>query len=100
MAIASRAEIANSNKASGSEIAAVLNGIEGAEGVKVEQVAGLPILSVHADREALSRYGLNVAELQDVVAAATGGEEAGLVFEGDRRFAIVVRLEESLRNTQ
>ena len=84
--------------ASGSEIAAVLNGIEGAEGVKVEQVAGLPILSVHADREALSRYGLNVAELQDVVAAATGGEEAGLVFEGDRRFAIVVRLEESLRN--
>ncbi|MCR9107114.1 MAG: CusA/CzcA family heavy metal efflux RND transporter [Gammaproteobacteria bacterium] len=84
--------------ASGSEIAAVLNDIEGAEGVKIEQVAGLPILSVQADREALSRYGLNVAELQEVVAAATGGEEAGLVFEGDRRFAIVVRLDESLRN--
>jgi cobalt-zinc-cadmium resistance protein CzcA len=83
---------------SGTEIAAVLNGIEGAEGVKIEQVAGLPILSIEADRETLYRYGLNVAELQDVIAAATGGEEAGLVFEGDRRFSIVVRLAEALRS--
>lgn len=83
---------------SGAEVAAVLNGIEGAEGVKVEQVAGLPILSIEADREKLYRYGLNVAELQDVVAAATGGEDAGLVFEGDRRFSIVVRLAEALRS--
>ncbi len=82
---------------SGSEIASVLSGIDGAEGVKVEQVAGLPILSVVPDRDKLYRFGLNVAELQDVVAAATGGEEAGLVFEGDRRFAIVVRLSEALR---
>ncbi len=82
---------------SGSEIAAVLNGIEGAEGVKVEQVSGLPILSVEADRSALYRYGLNVADVQDVVAAATGGEEAGLIFEGDQRFSIVVRLAERLR---
>ena len=83
---------------SGGEIAAVLSSIEGAEGVKVEQVSGLPILSVEANRPALYRYGLNVAEVQDVVAAATGGEEAGLVFEGDRRFAIVVRLTEALRS--
>lgn len=83
--------------ASGTEIASVLSGIEGAEGVKVEQVAGLPILSVVPNREALYRFGVNVAELQDVVAAAMGGEEAGLVFEGDRRFAIVVRLSETLR---
>jgi len=83
---------------SGSEIATVLNTIEGAEGVKVEQVSGLPILSVEANRSALYRYGLNVAEVQDVLAAATGGEEAGLVFEGDRRFAIVVRLTEELRS--
>ena len=83
--------------ASGTEIASVLSGIEGAEGVKVEQVAGLPILSVVPNREALYRFGVNVAELQDVVAAAIGGEEAGLVFEGDRRFAIVVRLSETLR---
>jgi len=83
---------------SGSEIAAVLNGIEGAEGVKVEQVSGLPILSVEANRSALYRYGLNVADVQDVLAAATGGEEAGLVFEGDRRFTIVVRVAEKIRN--
>lgn len=83
---------------SGTEIAAVLNGIEGAEGVKVEQVSGLPILSVEANRPALYRYGLNVADVQDVLAAATGGKEAGLIFEGDRRFTIVVRVTEQIRN--
>lgn len=83
---------------SGTEIAAVLSGIEGAEGVKVEQVSGLPILSVEANRAALYRYGLNVADVQDVLAAATGGEEAGLIFEGDRRFNIVVRVAEHIRS--
>lgn len=83
---------------SGTEIAAVINGIEGAEGVKVEQVSGLPILSIEANRPALYRYGLNVADVQDVIAAATGGEEAGLIFEGDRRFTIVVRVTEKVRN--
>jgi heavy metal efflux system protein len=83
---------------SGGEIATVLSTIEGAEGVKVEQVSGLPILSVETNRSALFRYGLNVADVQDVLAAATGGEDAGLVFEGDRRFAIVVRLSEALRS--
>jgi cobalt-zinc-cadmium resistance protein CzcA len=83
---------------SGGEIAAVLNTVDGAEGVKIEQVSGLPILSVEANRRALYRYGLNVADVQEVLAAATGGEEAGLVFEGDRRFAIVVRLTEVLRS--
>tara|TARA_R110001583_G_scaffold94658_1_gene238336 strand:- start:59 stop:3193 length:3135 start_codon:yes stop_codon:yes gene_type:complete len=83
---------------SGGEIATLLNGIEGAEGVKVEQVSGLPILSIEADRSALYRYGLNVADVQDVVAAATGGEEAGLIFEGDQRFSIVVRLAEQVRS--
>ena len=82
---------------SGGEIAAVLNGIEGAEEVKVEQVSGLPILSINADRSAMYRYGLNVADVQDVVAAATGGEEAGLIFEGDQRFSIVVRVAERVR---
>jgi len=81
----------------GNEIAAVLNKVPGAEGVKVEQVAGLPVLSVEPNRAALYRYGLNVADVQDVLAAATGGEEAGQVFEGDQRFALVVRLPEQLR---
>lgn len=83
---------------SGTEIAAVLSRIEGAEGVKVEQVSGLPILSIETNRSALYRYGLNVADVQDTIAAATGGEEAGLIFEGDRRFTIVVRVAEEIRN--
>lgn len=83
---------------SGNEIAAVLGGIEGAQDVKVEHVTGLPMLSVEVNRPALYRYGLNVADVQDVLAAATGGEEAGQVFEGDQRFGVVVRLPEDLRN--
>lgn len=83
---------------SGNEIAAVLNSIVGAEGVRVEQVSGLPVLTVEANRNVLYRYGLNVADIQDTLAAATGGEEAGLVFDGDQRFAIVVRLAEKLRS--
>jgi cobalt-zinc-cadmium resistance protein CzcA len=81
----------------GNEIARVLGTIAGADGVKVEQVAGLPMLTVEPNRPALYRYGLNVTDVQDVLAAATGGEEAGQVFEGDRRFNLVVRLPEHLR---
>jgi cobalt-zinc-cadmium resistance protein CzcA len=78
-------------------IAQVLQDIPGAADVKVEQTTGLPILSVLIDRAAIARYGLNVADVQDVVAIAVGGREAGLVFEGDRRFPLVVRLPETLR---
>ena len=81
----------------GNAIARVLNTIPGAETVNVEQVAGLPVLSIEADREALYRYGLNVADVQDVLGAATGGEDAGQVFEGDQRFGVVVRLPEQMR---
>lgn len=83
---------------SGNAIAAILNSIPGAESVRVEQIAGLPVLSVEPNRDAMYRYGLNVADVQDVLAAATGGEEAGQVFEGDRRFEVVVRLPEHLRS--
>lgn len=83
---------------SGNAIARVLSSIPGAEGVKVEQVAGLPVLSIEANRAALYRYGLNVADVQDVLSAAAGGAEAGQLFEGDQRFSLVVRLPERLRN--
>ena len=83
---------------SGNAIAAVLNSIEGAEGVKVEQVAGLPMLSVEPNRAALYRYGLNVENVQHVLAGATGGEQAGQIFQGDQRFALIVRLPENLRS--
>jgi len=84
--------------ATGNAIAKVLGRVPGAEGVKVEQVAGLPVLSVEANRAALYRYGLNVRDVQDTLAAATGGEEAGQLFEGDQRFPLVVRLPEHLRS--
>src|SRR4029453_8057062 len=78
-------------------IGEVLQGVPGAADVKVEQTTGLPILSVITDRAAIARYGLSVVDVQDVVAIAMGGREAGLVFEGDRRFPLVVRLPESHR---
>lgn len=84
--------------ASGNQIASVLNSIKGADGVKVEQAEGLPLLSIEADRDLLLRYGINMADLQDTLAAATGGEEAGQIFEGDQRFGLVVRLPEKQRN--
>jgi heavy metal efflux system protein len=78
-------------------ILAVLEGLEGVADARVEQVAGLPMLSVHPDRQALAAWGLSVADVQDVVATAMAGKVAGLIFEGDRRFELVVRLPEHLR---
>ncbi|MBV1930140.1 MAG: CusA/CzcA family heavy metal efflux RND transporter [Porticoccaceae bacterium] len=75
----------------------VLETIDGAADGKVEQVTGLPMLSIIPERMTLARYGLSVSALQDTVAAAIGGEPAGLIFEGDRRFELVVRLPETLR---
>lgn len=84
--------------ASGNRIAAIVGAVTGAEGVKVEQVSGLPVLSIVPNRAVLNRYGLNVSDVQSVVSVALGGSEAGAIFEGDRRFAIVVRLPEAQRN--
>lgn len=83
--------------ASAQTIEALVSDVEGAADVRVEQVDGLPMLSVLPKRMAIARYGLNVADVQDYVAAAIGGEPAGLIFEGDRRFELVVRLPELLR---
>lgn len=75
----------------------VLNQVDGVADARVEQVTGLPTLSVIPKRNALGRYGLNVAVLQDWVATAIGGESAGIIYEGDRRFELIVRLPEALR---
>lgn len=80
------------------QIAKVLEKVPGAEDVKVEQTTGLPMLSVQIDREKAARLGLNVGDIQDTLATALGGREAGAVFEGDRRFDILVRLPEALRS--
>jgi cobalt-zinc-cadmium resistance protein CzcA len=79
------------------ETAAVLQRVPGSSEVKVEQTTGLPVLTVRIDRQKAARYGLNMIDVQDVVASAIGGTTAGTMFEGDRRFDIVVRLPESLR---
>ncbi|WP_157119317.1 efflux RND transporter permease subunit, partial [Azohydromonas lata] len=79
------------------QIADVLRRLPGAAEVNVEQTTGLPLLTVAIDREKTARYGLNIGDVQDTVATALGGREAGTVFEGDRRFDILVRLPEALR---
>jgi cobalt-zinc-cadmium resistance protein CzcA len=81
----------------GQRVAAVIRSIPSAGSVQVEQVTGLPTLTVTPNRAALARYGLSVAAVQEALATAVAGTEAGQLFEGDRRFPLVVRLPESLR---
>ncbi|MDP2137464.1 MAG: CusA/CzcA family heavy metal efflux RND transporter, partial [Candidatus Didemnitutus sp.] len=81
----------------GKQIEATLKAIAGAADVKIEQTTGLPLLTLHLDREAIARYGLAVSDVQEIVSIALGGSVAGQVFEGDRRFDLIVRLPENLR---
>ena len=85
------------NEAAG-KIAAVLKGISGSTEVNIEQTTGLPMLSVQIDREKTARYGLNVQDVQDTLATAVGGKEGCTMFEGDRRFDIIVRVPENVRS--
>ena len=81
----------------GEEIAAVLEQIPGASDVKVEQVTGLPVLTLRMNRKEMARYGINLSDLQEVIEIAIGGKSAGQIFEGDRRFDLIVRLPERIR---
>jgi cobalt-zinc-cadmium resistance protein CzcA len=81
----------------GARLEAIVATVPGAQDVALEQVTGLPVLSVQPRREALARYGLDVSSLQEVVAAAYGGRSVGTVFDGDRRHDLVVRLPEAMR---
>ena len=83
--------------ASANQILAVLETLDGVADARVEQVTGLPMLSIIPNRQALATYGLDLSVVQDVVATAMAGESAGLIFQGDRRFELVVRLPEHLR---
>lgn len=80
------------------QVQAVLQKVRGAADVKTEQISGLPMLTIKFKREVLSRYGISVADVQAIVEAAVGGKNAGIVFDGDRRFELVVRLPEHLRS--
>lgn len=79
------------------QILTIIQSIEGSADAKVEQVSGLPTVSIEPNRIALGRYGLNVSDLQEWISAAVGGENAGLLYQGDRRFDIVVRLDQKTR---
>jgi heavy metal efflux system protein len=81
----------------GQRVADVLSRVRGSEGVNLERLAGLPFLTIQPDHEAISRYGLSVSDVQQIIETAIGGKTAGQFFQGDRRFPIVVRLSESLR---
>ena len=84
------------NKTAG-EIAETLQKLSGASEVKVEQTSGLPVLTINIDRDKAARFGLNVGDVQDTIAVAVGGRQAGTLYEGDRRFDMVVRLSDALR---
>ncbi|MEJ5281170.1 CusA/CzcA family heavy metal efflux RND transporter [Pseudomonas sp. MYb541] len=84
------------NKTAG-EIAETLKKLNGASEVKVEQTSGLPVLTINIDRDKAARFGLNVGDVQDTIAVAVGGRQAGTLYEGDRRFDMVVRLSDALR---
>ncbi|UEH09168.1 CusA/CzcA family heavy metal efflux RND transporter [Pseudomonas sp. HN8-3] len=79
------------------EIAETLQKLDGASEVKVEQTSGLPVLTINIDRDKAARFGLNVGDVQDTIAVAVGGRQAGTLYEGDRRFDMVVRLSDTLR---
>nr|WP_315446089.1 CusA/CzcA family heavy metal efflux RND transporter [uncultured Pseudomonas sp.] len=83
--------------ATATKIAAAMQKVNGASEVKVEQTTGLPVLTINIDRDKAARYGLNVGDVQDTIAVAVGGRKAGTLYEGDRRFDMVVRLSDAMR---
>jgi heavy metal efflux system protein len=79
-------------------VAAVLQQIRGAADVKVEQTEGLPVVDVEIDRKAIRRLGVAAADVADLVQTSVAGRKAGVIYEGDKRFDVVIRLPEKLRS--
>jgi cobalt-zinc-cadmium resistance protein CzcA len=82
----------------GKQVEAILRSVRGASDVKLEQTTGLPMISIEPDRAKIGRFGLNTADVQDIVRTAYAGETVSTFFEGDRNFPIVVRLSDADRN--
>ena len=82
-------------KSKAEEISRIVGKIPGAEDVKAEQVSGLPQLQIKADRAAIARYGINVEDVNNVIESLVAGKPAGVVYEGEQRFNLVVRLSEA-----
>lgn len=85
-------------KSKADEIAAVMRDLPGAQDVEVEQVDEVPVLQIDIDRDAISRLGIHIDEIQELVATALGGEPVGQIIEGDKRFALTVTMPNELRN--
>jgi len=81
------------------EIQAVVAAIPGAADVEVEQVEPIPVLQIDIDRASIVRYGVSISEVQELISSALGGEEIGQILEGDKRFQLVVRLPDEIRNS-
>lgn len=86
-------------KTKAEEVSRAVSMVRGAEDVQVDQVSGTPQLIIRVDRVAVARYGINVEDVQSTIRASVGGEVAGEVFEGVRRFDIVVRFAPEYRET-
>ena len=82
---------------SANDILKVLQSIDGVADARLEQVDDIPIFTINPKSVELARYGLDVADLQEWLASAIGGNTAGLIFEGDRRFELLVRFDEGIR---
>ncbi len=84
-------------RASANRAAAIIQGIQGAEDVKVEQVSGFPQVEIAADRQAIARHKINIADINEIIETAVGGKVATMVVEEQKRFAILVRFPEEKR---
>ena len=87
-------------KETADKVSVVLQTIEGANDVQVDQIAGSPQLQIKINRQAIAKYGINVADVQSIIRSAIGGETVGQVFEGIRRFDILVRFNPEFRNSK
>ncbi len=81
------------------EIAGVMRDLKGAADVEVEQVDAVPMLQIEVDREAIARHGVSVADVQQFISSALGGEPVGQIIEGDKRFGLTVKLPDDIRNS-
>jgi len=81
----------------GNEVQNLIRDVEGAADISVEKIVGLPQMAVNFNRSKIARYGLNIEDLNNIIAAGFAGKKTGVVFEGEKRFDMVVRLQEDKR---
>lgn len=86
-------------KAKAEQIAAIMRTVRGVRDLRVEQIVGQPYLTVDIDRQKIARHGINVADIQEIISTAIGGKPATMVYEGERRFQLIVRFPEHVRNS-